>query len=53
MYYDIGEKPGIGIYQCIYSGNTVTLDNVNDKLPPCPSNDCTDKHPDTKWNKIR
>lgn len=50
--YDIGEKPGKGTYQCIYSNDTVTLDDDTDTLPPCPSNRCTDVHPDTKWTKI-
>lgn len=52
MYYDIGEKPGKGTYQCIYNGDTVKLDDDSDVLPPCPSNRCTDEHPDTKWKKI-
>lgn len=52
MTYDIGEKPGKGTYQCIYSSDTVVLDDNSDKLPPCPSNSCTDSHPDTKWRKI-
>jgi hypothetical protein len=51
MTYDIGEKPGKGTYQCIYSYDTVTLDDADDKLPPCPDNDCSSKK-STKWQKI-
>lgn len=50
--HDIGEKPGKGTYRCIYCGNTVVLDNDDDRLPPCPSNDCTENHPSTKWIKV-
>ena len=31
-----GEKPGTGTYQCDNCGNTVTLDDHDDTLPPCP-----------------
>ena len=37
-----GEKPGIGTYRCIKCGTTVTLDNADDTLPPCPKCDGTD-----------
>jgi len=37
-----GEKPGIGTYTCTNCGTTVTLDNSDDRLPPCPSCDGTD-----------
>jgi hypothetical protein len=52
MAYDIGEKPGEGTYQCIYSQHTVTLPKDTDPLPPCPSNKCTDNYPDTQWIKV-
>lgn len=39
MLYDIGEMPGIGVYEAIcYRCNhrwRVTLDNETDRLPPC------------------
>ena len=31
-----GEKPGKGTYQCTKCGNTITLEDASDKLPPCP-----------------
>ncbi|MBB1292383.1 MULTISPECIES: zinc ribbon-containing protein [Pseudoalteromonas] len=31
-----GEKPGTGTYQCDNCGKTVTLDDHDDTLPPCP-----------------
>lgn len=34
--YTTGQKPGIGIYQCISCGQTVRLDDFTDVLPPCP-----------------
>lgn len=52
MAHEIGEKPGKGTYRCIYSSDTVVLDDETDKLPPCPSNNCTEAHPDTKWIKV-
>ena len=30
-----GEKPGVGVYRCTKCGNTLTLDDPTDKLPPC------------------
>ncbi len=41
-----GEKPGKGIYKCLRCGTTVTLDDINDTLPPCP------KCNGTQFNKI-
>lgn len=36
MAYQIGEKPGKGTYCCTKCGKwKVTLDNDDDKLPPC------------------
>jgi hypothetical protein len=36
MSYDIGEKPGKGTYQCLSCEEwTVTLDDDDDRLPPC------------------
>lgn len=36
MTYDIGEKPGKGTYQCTSCNSwTVTLDDHDDRLPPC------------------
>jgi len=31
-----GEKPGKGTYVCKNCGQTVTLDDDTDTLPPCP-----------------
>lgn len=31
-----GEKPGKGTYVCVNCGQTVTLDDDTDTLPPCP-----------------
>jgi len=36
MQNTTGEKPGIGIYQCIICGQIVRLDDDTDTLPPCP-----------------
>lgn len=34
--YDIGEKPGKGTYRCTSCNHwTVTLDDDDDRLPPC------------------
>ena len=36
MAYNIGEKPGKGTYVCQQCGSwTVTLDDDDDRLPPC------------------
>ncbi len=37
-----GEKPGKGTYRCRRCGTTVTLDDPDDTLPPCPKCDGTD-----------
>lgn len=37
-----GEKPGTGTYECTNCGTTVTLDDPDDTLPPCPNCDSTD-----------
>lgn len=31
-----GQKPGRGTYKCVACGETVTLDDDSDTLPPCP-----------------
>lgn len=31
-----GEKPGVGIYRCQKCGQVVRLDDLSDRLPPCP-----------------
>ena len=36
MGYTCGEEPGKGTYKCNPCGETVTLDDDTDKLPPCP-----------------
>lgn len=36
MSYRTGEKPGKGTYTCVNCGTTVTLDDDDDRLPPCP-----------------
>ena len=35
MTYDIGEKPGKGMYACVKCNWRVTLDDHDDRLPPC------------------
>ena len=44
-----GEKPGVGTYQCVRPscGQTVTLDDPDDTLPPCP------KCGGTEFRKLR
>ena len=37
-----GESPGIGTYRCTNCGQTVTLDDADDTLPPCPKCNGTD-----------
>lgn len=37
-----GEKPGAGTYVCTNCGQTVTLDDLDDTLPPCPRCDGTE-----------
>ncbi len=37
MSYTCGKEPGKGTYKCNHCGETVTLDDNTDKLPPCPS----------------
>lgn len=37
--YNIGEKPGKGTYCCVKCGQRVTLDDADDRLPPCPNCD--------------
>jgi DNA-directed RNA polymerase subunit RPC12/RpoP len=41
-----GEKPGKGTYKCKKCGKVITLDNAEDKLPPCPV--CNH----TEWDKL-
>ncbi|MCK4793629.1 MAG: hypothetical protein KAV87_58410 [Desulfobacteraceae bacterium] len=41
-----GEKPGKGTYRCRSCQQTVTLDDYDDTLPPCPS--CNG----TEWDKV-
>lgn len=35
--YNIGEKPGVGRYCCTNCSWAVTLDDEDDRLPPCGS----------------
>jgi hypothetical protein len=51
MAFNIGEKPGKGTYQCIYSDDIVSLENDNDELPACPNVDCLIAH-ETRWKKL-
>ena len=37
MAYSIGEKPGKGKYCCTNCSWSVTLDDTDDRLPPCGS----------------
>ena len=42
MEYHCGEEPGVGTYICTRDNFNVTLDNLTDKLPPCPKcRNCT------------
>ena len=51
MLYNIGEKPGKGTYQCTSCSQwTVTLDDDDDRLPPC-GNCGSGQH--VKYRKIR
>lgn len=36
-----GEKPGVGTYTCVQCGQTVSLNDSTDTLPPCPKCNCT------------
>ncbi|MBM7622542.1 zinc ribbon-containing protein [Sporohalobacter salinus] len=36
-----GDRPGKGSYQCKNCGETLKLDNIVDKLPPCPNCNAT------------
>lgn len=39
--YNIGEKPGKGTYRCVMCNKwTVTLENDDERLPPCHSIGC-------------
>lgn len=49
IMYKVGEKPGKGTYKCVDCNWTVTLDDDDDKLPPCGN--CGKGH-DTKYIKI-
>lgn len=40
-----GEKPGKGTYTCTNCGESVTLDDTSDRLPPCPRCNNTDYKP--------
>lgn len=35
MTYNIGARPGKGIYRCLGCNWTVVLDEESDRLPPC------------------
>ena len=35
--FNTGEKPGKGVYICTNCNQIVVLNNVEDKLPPCPT----------------
>jgi len=50
MTYNVGEKPGKGVYACINCDWQVTLDDDSDRLPPCGS--CEKGH-NTKYRKVR
>jgi len=46
--YDIGEKPGKGTYCCTNCDWSVTLDDDDDRLPPCGK---CGKGQDTTYNR--
>ena len=49
--YNIGEKPGKGTYRCVSCRTwTVTLDDDDDRLPPC-GNCGSGQH--VKYEKLR
>lgn len=41
--YNIGEKPGNGVYLCTSCNTRVHLDDSSDRLPPCNSKRCKGK----------
>jgi ribosomal protein S27AE len=49
MTYDIGEKPGKGEYKCTNCSWQVTLDDDDDRLPPCGN---CGKGQDTTYIKV-
>lgn len=52
MPFNIGEKPGRGLYQCVFSDDRITLENEKDALPACPNSNCLIAH-ETRWKKIK
>ncbi|SHI13457.1 hypothetical protein SAMN02745823_02694 [Sporobacter termitidis DSM 10068] len=52
MAFNIGEKPGRGRYQCVFSDDVVTLETDDDALPACPNTDCLIAH-ETRWEKAK
>ncbi|WP_128906102.1 zinc ribbon-containing protein [Halorubrum amylolyticum] len=50
MTYNVGEKPGKGVYRCINCSWEVTLDDADDTLPPCGS--CGEGH-NTVYRLVR
>ena len=50
MTYNVGEKPGKGTYQCVDCRWQVTLDDDDDRLPPCGN---CGKGQKTKYRKVR
>jgi ribosomal protein S27AE len=48
IMYDIGEKPGKGTYCCTNCDWSVTLDDDDDRLPPCGK---CGKGQDTTYNR--
>ncbi|MCP4704585.1 MAG: zinc ribbon-containing protein [candidate division Zixibacteria bacterium] len=36
MSYKTGQKPGVGFYLCTRCGKRLFLDNIKDRIPPCP-----------------
>jgi DNA-directed RNA polymerase subunit RPC12/RpoP len=40
-----GQKPGKGTYRCTNCGETVVLNDNDDRLPPCPECNGTDYKP--------
>ncbi len=51
MTFGIGEQPGKGRYQCVYSNDTVSLKTDGDALPGCPNSNCLIAHA-TRWEKL-
>ncbi len=51
MTFGIGEQPGKGRYQCVYSNDTVSLKTDGDALRVAPTANCYIAHA-TRWREL-